>query len=87
MNVRKYDFFSDPGHGWLKVPKAELVKLGIVDKISKYSYMRGDCAFLEEDADATLFIEEMEKRGFKVEFRESNADKDSRIRNYESFKS
>ena len=50
-----YTYFHDPGHGWLAVPKSELVQLGIADKISNCSYMRGATAYLEEDCDAELF--------------------------------
>ena len=51
-----YIFHEDPAHGWLEVPKAELAKLGIADKISHYSYMSGDKAYLEEDCDLGAFI-------------------------------
>jgi hypothetical protein len=40
----KFDYIMDPGHGWLKVPKALLAQLGIADKISPYSYQRGECS-------------------------------------------
>lgn len=82
-----YDFFFDPGHGWLKVPKSELVALGIVDKISSYSYLRGDYAYLEEDCDATLFI--TERRKFEdvrpIKFREHSSNKSSKIRSYQFY--
>jgi len=54
--MRKYIFHSDAGHGWLEVPKSELKSLGIKDKISRYSYIDGDNAYLEEDCDASVFI-------------------------------
>jgi hypothetical protein len=50
-----YNFHSDCGHGWLEVPRAELVALGIADKISHYSYQKGDRVYLEEDCDAAVF--------------------------------
>ncbi len=52
-----YKFYSDAGHGWLAVKRAELVHLGIADKISHYSYQRGKTVYLEEDCDATAFCE------------------------------
>ena len=55
----KYHFYSDAGHGWLRVPIVKLEKLGIAEKISEYSYMRYDVAYLEEDADLTVFCEAM----------------------------
>jgi len=49
--------FSDPGHSWLQVPKTALEFLKIHNKISGYSYQRGDMAYLEEDCDMITFIE------------------------------
>jgi len=78
----KYLFFSDPGHGWLKVPLRLLQTLGIAGKVTRYSHQRRDYAYLEEDCDAPLFIRAMEQRGVKVEFTERIADRSSRIRSY-----
>ena len=33
-----------------------LFKMDILDKISSYSYQKGDMAYLEEDADMSLFV-------------------------------
>ena len=38
----KYQFFSDPSHGWLRVPRESLRKLDIEDRVSHYSYQQGD---------------------------------------------
>ena len=51
-----YRFFNDPGHGWLEVPLKELQELGLVGKISAYSYRQGSNAYLEEDCDMTAFL-------------------------------
>jgi len=53
----KYRFIEDPGHAWLEVPRAELVELGILEKVSQYSYQHGDMVYLEEDCDAGLFVD------------------------------
>jgi hypothetical protein len=50
-----YRFITDPGHGWLEVPRAELDALGIAHKISRYSYQRDDMTYLEEDCDFAVF--------------------------------
>lgn len=55
MKAIKTVFYSDPGHGWLRVPKKILAELGIEDKISGFSYMKGKYVYLEEDADLDLF--------------------------------
>ena len=53
--MAKYRFISDPGHGWLEVPRGELHALNIAEKVSTYSYQHGIWVYLEEDCDATLF--------------------------------
>lgn len=53
---RRYRFFSDPSHAWLRVPMADIVALRLENDISHYSYVRDSIAYLEEDSDASLFI-------------------------------
>ena len=48
----KYTFIIDPGHGWLRVPLAEIRGLAI----SSYSFRDANYAYLEEDCDAPLFM-------------------------------
>lgn len=62
-----YKFISDPGHGWLEVTRSELEALGLIDKISRYSYQRGGFVYLEEDCDAHLFAEAKKARGEPLE--------------------
>ena len=50
-------FIEDPGHGWLKVPLAELDVLGIRGQITPYSYINGEYAYLEEDVDAGTYLD------------------------------
>jgi hypothetical protein len=54
----KYIFYSDAGHGWLKVPVVELIKLDLCQKITGCSYLSpsGKWAYLEEDCDLTTFL-------------------------------
>jgi hypothetical protein len=53
--ITTYKFIYDPGHGWLEVPMAEVMKLGV--KPSGYSYINPvtKLAYLEEDCDAPDF--------------------------------
>jgi hypothetical protein len=81
------DFYSDPGHGWLKVPRKLLYQWGIAGSITLYSYQRGKYAYLEEDCDAGTFLAKAKELGVAVTFRERVArERCSRIRNYECFK-
>lgn len=81
----KYNFYSDPGHGWLKVPYEKLSELGVAHKISEYSFRRGGYAYLEEDRDAGIFIKALEAKGEEFAYEEHIADRRSKIRNYPRF--
>lgn len=62
--MKEYRFIADPGHGWLVVPLAEVRASGA--KISPYSYINGDMAYLEEDCDAGAFIDTLPAGSFKI---------------------
>jgi len=81
----RFDFYSDPQHGWLKVPRQLLVTLGIATAISPYSYQRGDWAYLEEDVDCSRFCRAMAAQGNTFTVRQRGANRLSRIRGYASF--
>lgn len=82
----KFDFISDPGHAWLKVPLKLLKQYELLNSITSFSYIRGKFAYLEEDCDASIFITALENDGINIEFRERIAGfKQSRIRNYDCF--
>jgi hypothetical protein len=78
--------FGDPGHAWARFPKAKLVQLGIADKISTYSYQNGANAFLEEDCDLSVLVVALRDRGYEIKFNESHANKQSKIRNYATYR-
>ena len=78
----KLDFYEDPGHGWLAVPLELLDRLGLLDQVSRYSYLRGRYAHLEEDCDYSLFARAMNDRGLFFTVKHHHTDNRSRIRNY-----
>ena len=78
--------FADPGHAWARFPKARLVKLGIADKISCYSYQNGTNAFLEEDCDLSVLITALKDRGYEIKFNESHTNRQSKIRGYNTYR-
>jgi len=80
-----YNFYSDPGHGWLRVKIAELRKLNLMDKISKYSYINGASAYLEEDCDIPKFINAKTAINQKLIIKEHHSDSRSSIRSYSDF--
>lgn len=83
-----YRFLTDPGHGWLEVTVAELMRLQILGKISAYSYLSDDGkrAFLEEDCDAPVFIEAKKAAGEEITgFDEQHTNGDCIVRSMRSY--
>ena len=89
MNKDKtYIFHSDSGHGWLAVKRNELTELNITEKISHYSYQKGNTVYLEEDRDATLFFYEFKKKfNIELQFSRSYINGNSPIRSYYHYQS
>ena len=64
-------WFSDPGHAWLRVHRDLINELGWT-QISQYSYHdNNEWVYLEEDSDATKFIEFLDSKGIGSKFSES----------------
>lgn len=83
---KRFDFVADSSHGWLKVPMVELERLGIVDQISTYSYLKNGMAYLEEDRDMAVFLQARDARGESdIRMIQHHSNKQSRIRSYPSF--
>lgn len=80
-----FNSYSDPAHGWIKVPRKVLRELGIEGQVTHYSYERGEDVYLEEDCDATLLVETMRKLGIEPKFRHNSSNKMSKIRTYENY--
>jgi hypothetical protein len=57
-------FVEDPGHGWLKVPMAEIETLGIASDISQCSFVNGRFVYLEEDMDAGTYLNARQAQGY-----------------------
>jgi hypothetical protein len=85
LTPRKFEFYSDGGHGWLKVKLSSLVKLGIANRITTSSYIRNGWVYLEEDGDMSIFCHAMKDAGFKVLANYNHSNKQSKIRGYDYF--
>lgn len=79
-------YYTDAGHGWFKVNKALLVKLGIANDITPFSYMRNHSAYLEEDCDAGRLFKALDNANIKWSYKQFHTDKTSKIRGYQYFK-
>ena len=83
------NWILDPAHGWLVVPLTELQSLGIVDRISRYSYLHDGLAYLEEDCDAEVYLQALYAKGFDPEDFSSTCRSlphDAPCRNYSTFR-
>lgn len=59
--MKFYNVHEDGGHGWLEVPKAEIMSTPI--SVTPYSYQNAENVFLEEDVDKWTFLSYLESRG------------------------
>lgn len=83
-NTLKIVVTSDSAHGWAKVPLATLCELDLLDKITPYSYILGDYAYLEEDDDMPKLITALISRGLTYRIVNRQVGRSS-IRNYASY--
>lgn len=87
MKKTTIQFYSDPGHGWAKVSRDTLASFGLLNKISAYSYQRGQFVYLEEDCDLSTYIQALTAAGIPFKFRESVClERRSKIRSYDSYR-
>ena len=83
--MKAYNFYSDAGHGWLRVKLNELDRLGIVEDITMFSYLFADIAYLEEDCDLATFMRAKQAAGETVEINEIHVGGNSVIRVYDTY--
>lgn len=82
MKTKTIIVYADPGHAWAKVSKKELVKLGIANEISGFSYERKEYAYLEEDCDLEKYVTALKAKGIVHKFRKTHTNRESKIRSY-----
>jgi hypothetical protein len=85
MKNLKLNYFTDPGHGWVSVKLQTLIDLGIADKVSHYSYMRGSSAYLEEDCDLGLLFATCDAKGITIDLNTKHTNNRSPIRSYATY--
>lgn len=81
----KIKFYSDPGHGWGAVKRQVLRQYGLLDRISGFSYQKGDTVYLEEDCDLPALVTALAANGTVVEWENKHTDNRSAIRGYDRF--
>ena len=85
MKTLKLKFYSDPGHGWLACKVDLLINLNIHKTISRFSYVKGATAYLEEDCDASRLIHALKAANIEYKIEEKSTNRYSPIRNYKSW--
>lgn len=86
MRTLKFTHLADPSHGWVKVKRSQLIRMGVLNKISGYSYEKGDHVYLEEDTDASEFFNRLDALGKKWEVvYKTTISKQSKVRSYNQF--
>ena len=83
--IRSFHLVADPGHSWLKVPVAELQRLGIESNISSHSYVRNGMAYLEEDCDLQVFLDARNAENEPLKVKEIHRQRTSKIRKYQTY--
>lgn len=81
----KIKLYEDPGHGWGAVKRQVLIDLGIADKITPYSYQKGDTVYLEEDCDLSTLVTKLATNGIVIKWERKYHYNRSPIRNYQSY--
>ena len=64
-----FDFHQDGGHAWLKVSKDLFNRTNLTVKhISSFSYQDNNNYYLEQDCDATMYLNNLKEQGIKYSF-------------------
>ena len=64
-----FDFHQDGGHAWLKVSKKLFNKTNAsIEHISRFSYEDNNNYYLEEDCDATMYLNNLKEQNIKYSF-------------------
>jgi hypothetical protein len=82
--TKTFRFYTDPGHGWLAVKLSDLAAVSLpLSAITTYSYQRGFTIYLEEDMDASLFLNAYRAvYGTEARIAPKHTDRSSPIRTY-----
>lgn len=87
ISKQQFKSYHDPGHGWVAVKRDLLVKLGIANDITPFSFERGNTVYLEEDCDVATFHEAYKKKmGYPPEYLTGKYSERSPVRSYKNYK-
>ena len=81
--IEYYKAYSDDEHGWLRVPRTKLKDLGLLDKISSFSYEDDNYIYLEEDLDAGIFLNTQKDEYIEIEEEYCTESPIRKLKNYD----
>jgi hypothetical protein len=83
-------WYSDPGHSWLRVSRKDAERLNILERISAFSYQSesGRVLYLEEDCDAPILLDALSRStdslpNYRID---RHTNKSSRVRSLPSYR-
>jgi hypothetical protein len=83
--LMKITYHNDSGHGWYSVKRSKLESMGVLNKVSGFSYQKGETVYLEENCDAGLFFNNLTSQELDcIEVIDSYSQA-CPVRNYERF--
>lgn len=85
MKTKTLYYFTDPGHGWVRVRREEKLFQSIAHMVTEHSYQRGKYVYLEEDYDAGLYIKAIKEAGMEIKWEQYPTNRLSKIRGYEAY--
>ncbi len=85
MKSVKIKVYSDPGHSWGAVKRNLLQDLGLSDRITAFSFQRGQTVYLEEDCDLPTLVTALSMINVTPIFEFHHIDRSSPIRSYNRF--
>ena len=83
-NTMKVKYYTDPGHGWIAVKRKVLEQFMPYSDVTCFSHVKGKTVYLEEDYDASRFLDAVRARGIAVIFENRYTDRTHPIRSYPS---
>jgi hypothetical protein len=83
--IKTITYHTDPSHGWIKVSLKDKVLQSILKEVSPFSYVSNTSIFLEEDCDASLYIQKLKDLNIPYKFKTMHTNRRSKIRAYHRY--
>jgi hypothetical protein len=81
-NIIRVTYIDNCSHGYYSISKADVLKLGIAEKITGFSGLTFTRVYLEEDCDGLLLYNTAKEKGFEIVVKSSYNPKFKYTHNY-----